>query len=145
MKKFKIIVLSLLLFCSCEKDAEDAKELNIYGYDWVLQTINSEKINRTEFSLNKAAYVLNFINDTVFELNTSANKAGGNYYRITENKILVKNYHEYTEVYNLNDKERDIDDMLLNSLNDTFNFSYSENKLVLQKNTLTIICTVKEQ
>lgn len=143
MKKIKFsILLSLLLCCGCGENANE-DSYTIYDDVWFLQIINSERINRTELTLNDA-YVLKFINDTVFELNTSANNAGGIFYKLSENQIFVKNYHEYTERYNTNEKERNIDEILLNSLNDTFNFSCNENKLVLQKKDITIVCNSRE-
>ena len=148
MKKtvFLMLCASLCIsFMATSCDKKDVKDdsYTIYDNDWYLQTINSEKINRTELTLNDA-YVLKFINDTVFELNTSANNAGGIFYKLSENQIFVKNYHEYTERYNTNEKERNIDEILLNSLNDTFNFSCNENKLVLQKKDITIVCNSRE-
>lgn len=143
MKKIKFsILLSLLLCCGCRENANE-DSYTIYDDVWFLQIINSERINRTELTLNDA-YVLKFINDTVFELNTSANNAGGIFYKLSGNQIFVKNYHEYTERYNTNEKERNIDEILLNSLNDTLNFSCNENKLVLQKKDITIVCNSRE-
>lgn len=129
--------------CNKEDDSMEKCEYEYVQY-WDLQCINEVSVPQVSYH-SKIPYILKFINDTTFQLNTSANVAKGNYYKISESQLVVKNFHEYTEVYNTNEKERDFDEMLLKSLNNkTFNFSYTKDKIVLQNDTITIIFSPRE-
>ena len=123
------------LATACSKE-DDSTEKCEYIQCWELQRINEEHV--------PIPYYLKFINDTLFRLNTSVNIAKGNYNKISDNQIIIKNYHEETEALNSNEKERGFDERLLKSLNDnTFNFSYTEDTFVLQNDTLTLLFTLR--
>ena len=130
---------------ACNKE-DDSMEKCEYEYvqNWDLQCINEKFVPQVQYK-KTIPYILRIINDTIFRLNTSVNIAKGNYYKITESQIIIKNYHEETEVYNDHEEERCFDELLLKSLNNnTFNFSYTKDNIVLQNDTTTIIFTPRE-
>ena len=149
MKKtvFLMLCASLCIsFMATSCDKKDEKtETDDWQYVkyWDLQSINGEVVPQKQFTGN-LPYVFKIVNDTTFYLSTSVNKAGGNYYKSNGNKILIKNYQEYTEVYNENEKEREFDELLLKSLNNTFTYSFENEIIVLQKDTITIIFSPRE-
>jgi nucleoid-associated protein YejK len=84
---------------SCKKEA-GLDEVDITNYEWEVVSILTEGTTRVfskdEVINKKIGYVLWFTNDSVFQLNFSANAGYGYYELFPENKIAIKSYTHYT-------------------------------------------------
>ena len=140
MKKYNIIILNqamikilfvfvvvLLSFSNCKKHDDNF----IFQNEWIIKSIivENKMIKPNSNLLREDAYVLKFINDTVFSLSTSVNYACGNYYVMSDNDIYIC-YHSITMV----GSEGYFDKLLEIMLNDVKHYSCVNNKLTFQIN-----------
>lgn len=101
MKKISIVLfaISIILF-SCEKPEDLTNQIDITEFNWKIKslTINSKKTNPPELNYfgneidNIDAYVLRFVEDTLFRLDLSINQGEGEYYILTKGNININDY-----------------------------------------------------
>ena len=130
-----LLLFSLLfLLNSCEKVNE---QTGIYFLqnEWIVQSVTNEgKRFRTPSDkiFRENAYILKFVGDSIFEMHTSVNYAGGNYQIVSERHIIISHYGEWTEVYNSLEHQRNFDEQLVSIFNGKMSYSYKKNKLIFR-------------
>ncbi|GAA3579934.1 hypothetical protein GCM10022395_30670 [Snuella lapsa] len=120
-----------MLSCN-DKNVQENQDYLIDN-DWLLITITTDNetivLEEKDYYLN-SAFVLDFIDDTSFYLNTSINMALGKYV-LKNDTIKFTEYHESTEVGTTDPKQTKINKHLLENMERVTNFSVSGNQLVL--------------
>jgi heat shock protein HslJ len=125
-KTFIYLILIPLLSLSCNKDKTNTLDITKYKWKLISITINSETTKPKE---DKSRYVLEFLNDSTFNLNLSNNSGGGIYKLARKGEIFVSNFSALTEIC----CENSFDEKLISSLNKVTNYNVSGRTLVLQK------------
>jgi len=144
MKKIllSIVLLVLILSYGCaKKDLTDS--IDITQKSWVLNKIivDGEKFKANDFDcFNNEAYILYFENDSVFELNTSINVAGGVFYIQNRGTIEISDYHEYTEA---GGHHNEIDENLLNKMLTVNSYKVIGEDLYLEGDDIEIVFSEK--
>ena len=131
MKSTKILFIVLVaLFNSCENETG----MDFLQNEWKVQYVTNEskRFKTPSGTLREEAYILKFINDTCFDLATRVNYAHGKYQIVSKGNIIISDYHEGTEVYNLLEHQRNFDEQLVSVFNGTMSYSYSKNKLIFR-------------
>ena len=141
-----ILFFLLLLFSTgCDKPTKDT---GFMEKTWKVQSIVNEGRRFTVPSGNtfsrEEAYILRFIDDPNFVLNTSVNYAGGSYQIVSEGHIVI-NYGEETKVYNALEHQRNFDEQLVSAFNGVMSYSYTKNKLIFRGEENTEIVFVKHK
>lgn len=135
MKTYKLetLIFSLLLFLSsCEKPIENEDFLQS---EWKVQSIviENERIKApSDNNISKYAYILKFDDDSFFYLSTSVNEAGGKYQIFSDERILINEYQEWTEVGNTLEHQRNFDEQLLYVFNGVMSYSCTKSKLIFR-------------
>lgn len=138
MKTNQLILLLfsiLFLLNSCEKENEQA-DMDFLQNKWKVQSVTNEikrftiPSERTFFREN--AYILKFVNDTNFIMNTSVNYAGGNCQIVLEGHIIVSGYGEGTMMFNALEHQRNFDEQLVSTFNGVMSYSYTKSRLIFR-------------
>lgn len=128
-----LLLLSLLfLLNSCEKEQTD---MDFLRDQWKVQSVTNEgKRFKTpsDKTFREEAYILKFVNDSNFVMNTSINYAGGNYQIVSEGHIIIGHYGEWSLAYEGKEYLRDFNEQLLSAFNGTMTYSYTKNKLTFR-------------
>jgi hypothetical protein len=129
IQKTVFFLCIIVALSSCKKN--DDKDFLLQN-EWKIKSISIDKetLKPSSKTFRGEAYILKFINDTNFVMNTSVNYAGGRYQIVSEGYIRI-NYQEWTEVGNTIDEQRYFDEQLLNILNNVNSYYYKGNKLFL--------------
>ena len=124
-----LFVCIIVVLSSCKKN-EDKDFL--FQNEWKIKSISIDKetLKPSSKTLREDAYILKFINDTCFVMNTSVNYAGGRYQIISEGHIFIS-FQVSTKVGNALEEQKKIDEQLLNILNDVNSYYCKGNKLFL--------------
>jgi len=128
------IVILLLLFLSsgCKKSVDNNDFLQ---KEWKVQSVAIEnkrtKIPSENDFLREEAYILKFINDSCFTLNTNVNYAGGKYQIVSKGRIVIHDYHEWTKV-GTSEQQKIVNEQLLSAFNGNMSMHYSQNKLIFK-------------
>lgn len=138
--KIFIYYLAVLMFFSLSCESENSSS-DITAYDWKLISIKSgdETIIISQKSyVKEGAYILKFLNDSTFFLNTSVNSAMGNY-NILGDEIKVPKYQELTEVATNDPEQIQINDLLLQHLGNVTKYSINQEELIFYSNNVEFI------
>ena len=144
---FTIFLFSLLfLLSNCDKPAENESFLQM---EWKIQSIvdeNGQMVVPSDQTHHhrKDAYILRFCSDSCFFLATSVNEAGGNYKIVSEKRIMINKYQEWTKVYNVLEHQRNFDERLISIFHGLMFYSYTRNKLILRGEQNKEIVFVKQ-
>ena len=133
MKPNRLILLlfsSLFLLNSCEKQTG----MDFLQNKWKVQSVvNDDKrftVPSERTFLREEAYILKFVNDTDFTMNTSVNYAGGSYQIVSEGHIVI-NYGEGTMV-GASGYQKEFNEQLVSVFNGVMSYSYTKNKLIFR-------------
>lgn len=133
MKTYTLPILFCSLIClltNCNKDNSEFLQKK-----WKIQSVTYEskclKIPLKE-TLRHEAYILQFSGSTNFDMPTSVNAAGGNYEVISDEKIMIRNYQERSEIGNEREYQKQFDEQLLAAFGGTMTYTYTKNKLIFR-------------
>ena len=131
------LFLHLFLLSSCEKVAEnELHDKDFLKNEWKVESVVNEskrfKVPSDNTIFGKETYLLKFINDSCFYMNTSVNYAGGKYRIVSDGYITILDYQEWTEVGNSIVHQRNFDKQLLSVFNGAKSYSYTMNKLIIR-------------
>lgn len=139
---FKTISLLLVVVFSSFGCAQDSLNNsgenipdNITQFQWKLISIEtSEKLLKPNLGnyLNEHAYILNFLDESTFQLNTGANLAKGDYSIVANNKIFISNYQEYTEVGASRQEEREFNELQIELFPQVITYQIKDKKLIIE-------------
>ncbi|MDY0142035.1 MAG: META domain-containing protein [Bacteroidales bacterium] len=120
-------VLLILLFpaivsSSCKKDLTN--EVDITQSLWIVKSIKTDK----EQLKPDHEYILEFLNDSLFNLNLSVNSGGGKYKLVSKGNILIDTFDPYTEIC----CENDFDNSLLYLLPKVIEYEVLRNILIFK-------------
>jgi len=133
----------LLLFClsGCEKPAKSenfiksAESEKFMKNEWKVESVVNENkrfiITTENTFFREEAYILKFVNDSDFVLNTSVNYAGGSFQITSEGQIII-NYGEWTEVGNAIEHQKKFDEQLLFVFNGVLTYTHTKDKLTFR-------------
>ena len=133
MKTNQLIILLfsiLFLLNSCEKE-NGQTGMDFLQYEWKIQSVNKH-LDPQEHNHQEDVYILKFFNDSIFNLNTSINDAGGKYQIISEGHIIINNYSEWSSMGSTPTRQRKFDEQLLFAFNGAMSYSYTKNKLIFR-------------
>ncbi|MCL2327050.1 MAG: META domain-containing protein [Bacteroidetes bacterium] len=133
MKTNQLILLlfsSLFLLSNCKKEQIGTDFLH---KEWKVKSVTngSKYLVPSGKMFREEAYILKFVNDSIFNMNTSVNYGGGEYQIISEGNIII-NSGEWTMVGNTNEFQRNFDEQLLLLFNGAMTYSYTKNKLIFR-------------
>jgi len=133
MKTIQLILLlflSLFLMNSCKKEQTGTDFLQ---KEWKVKSVtNGSKYSVPSGEMfREEAYILKFVSDSAFIMNTSVNYAGGKYQIVSEGHIVISHYGEWTEVA-ASSHQRNFDEQLVLAFNGTMTYSYTKNKLIFR-------------
>lgn len=117
---------------SCKREAElyDLEDLDITKYEWELVSILTEdtiRIFSKDEVFHRLSYVLWFKNDSVFQLNFSANAGYGYYELFPDNKIAIRSYTHFTRA-----SMSKFDDILMSEFNKVTSYDVIDNILIFR-------------
>ena len=145
--RLTMLCISLLfLLSSCEKMVEnEPQDKSFLQNEWKVQSVTNKgkhfavPSNHTFF--REEAYILKFANDSCFVMNTSVNYAGGKYQIVSDDDIVITDYHEWTEVAG---SYGNFDNQLISVFNGEMSYSYTKNKLIFRGDKNKEIVFVKQ-
>jgi len=120
--KVVLLVFVFSILSSCEKDTDF-----ILQNEWKVKSIviNNQSLKPPSPTLREEAYILKFINDSIFHLASSTNYAGGGYEIISGHEIIILAYSNFTEAGG----ETYFDELLYDMFNDIDTYFCKNNKL----------------
>ena len=118
-----LFACAVIALGSCEKNKD--KDF-LFQNEWKVKSISidNRSLKPSSKTFREEAYILKFINDTCFIMNTSVNYANWKYQIVSEGHIFIS-FQNSTRVC----CENDFDEQLLNILNDVNRYSCKGNKL----------------
>ena len=119
---FFVFAIAILSNCKKNKDMDF-----LLQNEWKVKSIytGEKTLKAPSKNFREEAYILKFINNTMFYLHTSVNYAGGRYNIVSEGNINIKNYGSHTLVC----CENDFDEQMMNTMNRVSNYYCKGNKL----------------
>ncbi|MBN2664536.1 MAG: META domain-containing protein [Bacteroidales bacterium] len=131
MKRISLIFIIAVFLISCEKPEDLTEQINITDFSWSLKSLK-ENIHNIDFEDD---YILDFSNDSLFQLNLSVNNAGGNYLISKKGEISFLDFEPFTEMC----CENDFDKKLLSNLPTVSEYQVLDNDLILKGDNCEII------
>ncbi|MBR5921796.1 MAG: hypothetical protein IKZ56_11630 [Bacteroidales bacterium] len=135
MKKLVFSIIAGLLFVGCQSE----EVVDITQHTWKVNKIathNHTYTVKNKDYLRDDAYMLIFLNDSMFQLNTSINLAYGKY-EILANNTIKMDYTVLTEVGG----GYEIDTVLTNCLGKITSYKNINNKLVFEGRNCKMVLT----
>ena len=133
MPVLNYFLFTLIFLISCS-NSEQLPAYDMSLSQWRLISIESNsKLSLPTFeeNLQESAYILIFLNDSIFQLNTNVNLARGNHAIISNNVIAISNYHEFTEVGAAKPQEREFNKKLIELFPKTTTYNMVDKKLII--------------
>jgi len=121
--KILLFVLTIVILSNCKKNED---RVFLLQNKWEVKSIFTDKktLNAPSKNFREEAYILKFVNDSILQMATSVNCAGGGYVIASEGYINI-NYGIFTEVC----CENDFDKQMINMMNRVNSYYYKGNKL----------------
>jgi len=122
------------LLNSCKKVNEQTS-IDFLQNEWIVQSVTNEgkRFNTpSDKTFREDAYILKFVGDSIFEMHTSVNYAGGSYLIVSESHIIISHYGEWTEIHNSLEHQRNFDEQLVSTFNGKMSYSSTKSKLILR-------------
>lgn len=135
MKKLIFSILVVILFAGCQSE----EVVDITQHTWKMDKImdhNHIYTVKNKDYLRDDAYMLIFLNDSIFQLNTSINLAYGNYEIPAKNSIIM-DYSVVTEVGG----GYKIDTVLVNCIGKIASYKNKNNKLIFEGKNCKMVLT----
>ena len=128
-------ILAVFLFAGCQSE----EVVDITLHTWKVKNITAHNhiytVNNKDY-LRDDAYILIFLNDSMFQLNTSINLAYGKY-EIPANNTIKMDYTVVTEVGG----GYEMDTVLTNCLGKITSYKNKNNKLVFEGKNCKMVLT----